>query len=177
MLDQVMPEPESSHTGVLTSDIPPAQGIDSKSREPKSAPASQLEPPDDSEILLDHIISDSDSNAEQANISTLLAHRRRQRLKVESEYGPEVKQIISDKRNWGGWHTTTNDPVGFPLSREQTDQYRLPPGHPVSLCLYLSSLYLNTSSARQGVGELESKKYILWTKLKWSAAGMHDPVT
>jgi hypothetical protein len=54
----------------------------------------------------------SDSDAPET-IAAKVAFKKRQKLFEESEFGPEVKQIIADKRSWGGWHTTASDPVSF----------------------------------------------------------------
>jgi hypothetical protein len=54
----------------------------------------------------------SDSEAPES-IAANVEFKKRQKLFEESEFGPEVKQIMADKRSWGGWHTTASDPVSF----------------------------------------------------------------
>jgi hypothetical protein len=75
---------------------------------PEVAPFVNHQSGPDSELA----VQTSDSEAPES-IAANVAMKKRQKLFEESEFGPEVKQIMADKRSWGGWHTTSSDPVSF----------------------------------------------------------------
>jgi hypothetical protein len=79
-----------------------------KSPGPVVTPFDNHQPREDSE----QTAPTSDSEATES-FAAKLASKKRQKLREESEFGPEVKQIMADKKNWGGWHTTASDPVSF----------------------------------------------------------------